>query len=291
MRKTALCSLVLLATLSACGGGSDDTASTNSSSSSSSGSGTSASSSTSITATQASSICSGNSSSQTFYDVYFPSEYGIAQRSVRMVKSYGGASDAQQCLAMEGTTADANKLNIVTTDAWNNAIGYFEYVVNGLGNVTATNPVSGALRLNQQLFIACSTSSDAIKYLGVKSSATVSTEIFGTKDAASVLRNTGFTSLECKSNGAGAYQVGNGSAVATFATDGSLSVTESGSTTLSISAANVPALFSYLGYTVNGTTFRWTLYQVSVGSSSKQLIVHTAKKADGTYGVLAFMQP
>ncbi len=300
--STLALSLVMAAALTACGGGGDDSSTPNSggtSSGGSSGSGSSGSGSTGssgaapVTAALASSICGGSSSANASFDVVFPGANGIARRSSRAVAVHGQPTDAQQCLAMAGSTAqnDLNQLGIVTTDAWANNIGYFEWVINSLGNLSATNPVSGAIKLNQQLFIACSTSSDAIKYLGVKSSTLVNTDIYGTKEAATVARGTGFTSLECLSDGKGGYQVGNGGAVATFAADGSLSVTEAGKTALSVSAASVPALFSDDGYTVNGTTFRWGLYQVPAGGGSKQVIVHTTKKPDGSYGVLAFVQP
>ncbi|PZP30123.1 MAG: hypothetical protein DI603_15290 [Roseateles depolymerans] len=308
--STLALSLMTAAALVACGGGSDDSGSSPSnggassggstggssgsgSSGGGSGSGSGNSGSTPVTAALASSICGGSATTNSFFDVVYPGVAGIARRSSRAVGVHGQASDAQQCLAMAGSTAqnDLNQLGIVTTDAWANNIGYFEWVINGLGNLAATNQVSGAIKLNQQLFIACSTNSDAIKYLGVKSSTLVNTDIFGTKEAATVARGTGFTSMECQSDGKGGYQVGTGTTVATFAADGSLTVTEGGKTALSVATANVPALFSDDGYTVNGTTFRWGLYQVPVGTGSKQVIVHTTKKADGSYGVLAFVQP
>lgn len=292
--STLALSLTMAAALVACGGG-DDSGSPGTGGTSTGGSngGSNGTPTSPITAAQAATICGGSSTSQTSYDVYFPGQHGITQRSSRAVGVHGTTTDNQQCLAMAGSTAqaDLNQLSIVTTDAWNNAINYFEYVVNGLGNVTATNAVSGAIKLNQQLFIACSTSSDVIKYLGVKSSTVVNSDIFGTKEAASVARNTGFTGLECKASSGGGYQVATSSTVATFGSDGGLTVTEAGSTALAVSAANVPALFSNQGYTVNGTTFRWALYQVPLAGGSKQVIVHTAQKADGSYGVLAFVQP
>ncbi|MBK1612571.1 hypothetical protein CKO44_03720 [Rubrivivax gelatinosus] len=271
MAAWAATMLAAACALSACGGGggSDDD---------DSGSGGSA---TPPTAGQAATICSG-SGSATLYDVYFPGAYGIT-RAARATEVHGSASAAEQCIAVAASTAQADsaQFQAVTTDAWADAISYFD---------PSATSVAGGIRLNQKLFITCQSNSDAVKHLAVLSSGRVATDVFGSTQAANVARSVGFQSYGCVQDSTGVH-AGNGSAVATFASDGSLTVKDSGSTVLTVAAADVPALFSDSGYAEDGEVFRWQLYQLPVDGGSKQVIVHTVQKASGGYGVLAFIQP
>ncbi|MCD0421053.1 hypothetical protein LOC51_27865 [Rubrivivax sp. JA1024] len=266
----AASSLVVACALSACGGGgggSDDD---------SGGGGA-----TPPTVSQAAAICSG-SGTATAYDVYFPGATGITRAS-RATQVYGGASAAEQCIAVAASTAQADSapLQAVTTDAWEDAISYFD---------PTGVPVAGGIRLNQGLFVTCQDDSDSVQHLAVLSSGRVATDAVGSAQAATVARGVGFQSYGCLQDGNGVH-AGSETAVATFAADGSLTVKESGSTALTVAAADVAALFSDSGYAVDGDVFRWQLYQLPVGGGSKQVIVHTVQKANGGYGVLAFIQP
>lgn len=271
----AASALAAACVLSGCGGGGNDDSTGGGGSS---GGGSSA---TPPSASQAATICSG-SGSPTSYDVYFPGASGITRAS-RATQVYGGASAAEQCIAVAASTAQADNapLQAVTTDAWEDAISYFDPT--GI-------PVAGGIRLNQGLFVTCQGDSDSVKHLAVLSSGRVATDVFGSAQATTVARGVGFQSYGCLQDGNGVH-AGNETAVATFATDGSLTVKESGSTVLIVAAADVPALFSDSGYAEDGDVFRWQLYQLPVGGGSKQVIVHTVQKANGGYGVLAFIQP
>lgn len=52
-----------------------------------------------------------------------------------------------------------------------------------------------------------------------------------------------------------------------------------------ISAADVPSLFTQAGYNLNGINLHWYLYQLPTGAGTKQVIVNTAKKPEGTYSI------
>ena len=287
--KPLLAAMVAGLVLVGCGGGGSD-----GSSSSGGSSGGGSNSGSSVTATQASSLCSGTGGSNTFFDVYVPNASGMfREQASDTVTAYGGSTDASQCLLVGSTSAhgNLNQLMIATTDAWANAIGYFEAVIGGTGTVQSTNPLPGGIQLNQQLFVACDSSSDSVKYLGVPQSAAVgSSYIDGSVPASTVAKNVGFSAYGCVAGSSGVH-AGTDTTVATFGSDGSLNVTDSGSTALTVAAADVPSLFTDTGYTVDGTTYRWSLYQLSVGGTQKQVIVHRAQKADGSYGLLAFIQP
>lgn len=290
--KPLLAAMVAGLALAGCGGGGSDSSSSGGGSGGGSNSGGSGGG--SLTASQASSLCSGTGGTNSFFDVYVPTANGIyREQASDTVTAYGSSTDASQCLLVGSTSAhgNLNQLMIATTDAWANTIGYFEAVIDGTGTTQSTNPLPGGIQLNQQLFVACDSSSDSVKYLGVPQSAAVgSSYIDGSVPASTVAKNVGFSAYGCVAGSSGVH-AGTDTTVATFGSDGSLTVTDSGSTALTVAAADVPSLFSDTGYTVNGTTYRWSLYQLNVGGTQKQVIVHRAQKANGGYGLLAFIQP
>lgn len=295
--KPLLAAMVAGLVLAGCGGGSDSSSSNSDGGSgggSNSGGSGGSSGGGSVSATQASSLCSGTGGTNSFFDVYVPTANGIyREQASDTVTAYGSSTDASQCLLVGSTAAhgNLNQLMIATTDAWANAIGYFEAVIGGTGTVQSTNPLPGGIQLNQQLFVACDSSSDSVKYLGVPQSAAVgSSYIDGSVPASTVAKNVGFSAYGCVAGSSGVH-AGTDTGVATFGSDGSLTVTDSGSPVLTVAAADVPSLFSDTGYTVNGTTYRWSLYQLNVGGTQKQVIVHRAQKANGDYGLLALIQP
>ena len=71
--------------------------------------------------------------------------------------------------------------------------------------------------------------------------------------------------------------------------DGSVTIADGSNGTTTIAAADVPSLFTSAGYDLGGKVLRWYLYQLPVGSGTKQVLVHTSQRTDGTYNIDLFL--
>lgn len=261
--------LLMTAVLTACGGGgsSSDAAAGggNSSGGGSSGGGSGSS---------GSSLCAGASWQAPNFDVYAS---GSASPTKRAATYYGASmSAASQCIAIAST------LQITTTDSFN---GVSWYDASG----TALNG-GAADKFNENALLSCTTGSSATRYLAVR--ADTGAAVFnGTQAALMVGNATPFVSEECNSAGTG---IDNGLTKLSFGIDKSVTVqdTTSGGTSTTFTAAQVQQAFSTAGLTMgDGTVIRWTLYVVPVSSGlTRQVIVHTGTKTNGTVNVLAFLQ-
>jgi hypothetical protein len=254
--------LLMAAVLSACGGGGSDGGGTATSTGSGTGGGSSGSGS--------SSACSGSSWLTPSYDVYAA---GSASATSQAATYYGASMSASgQCIAV------ANTLQATTSDgfatiSWSDPVG------------TALNGW-GAARFDQNLLLTCAAGSDATRHLAVRTGAGAA--VFNGSQARIMVSNLyTFQSLECGSNG---QSVNSGQTQLNFGVDKSATLLDSGTPT-SFTASQVDQLFSSTGLTLgNGTVLRWTLYVVPVGALTKQVIVHTGSKPDGTVNVFAFLQ-
>lgn len=267
-------SLVTAAALVGCGGGGSD-----SSDSTSSGSGNTA---TPPTSTQAASICSGTQRASTLYDVFLNTANGITQSlASRYVGLYGQTTDNNQCISVAASTAQADTtpgtFQAVTTDNWNNAIAYFDPV---------GTSITGGIKFNQNLFVTCKSGSDTYQHVAISNPANSSTFV-STNQVATIAKDSNFQSYECQTSGSPAFT---GSSVTVSSTTGAITVTDPTNGNTTIAAADVPSLFTTTGYNLNGKIIRWYLYQLPAGSGTKQAIVHTSQRTDGTYNIDLFLQ-
>lgn len=223
----------------------------------------------------------------TMYDVFLPTADGITQSSAaRNVQLYGQATDNKQCIGVAGSTAQADSspgtIQIATTDNWNNAITYAD---------SNSANISGGIKFNQGLFVTCKGGSDAFVHVGITNPGGSASSFMNANQLATVVKNTPLQGYECIQNGSSTSPGLNTALTMTFsATDGSVTVMDTGKPTV-ISAANVPSLFTQAGYNLNGIKLNWYLYQLPTGSGTKQLIVNTAKKPDGTYSIDLYVTP
>lgn len=205
------------------------------------------------------------------YDVYASGAINVTPRSA----TYYGASSsaASQCIALSDT------LQLTTTDGFANITWSDASGVGLSGNAAA--------RFTQNLLLSCLPASDKARALAVRSGAGAT--VFSAAMAPVMVANAvPFQSLECDARSG----LASGVTQLTFAADKSVAAQDStdASTTL-FTAAQVQQAFSATGLTLgNGTVIRWTLYAVPTGASTKQVIVHTATKPDGTVNVFAFLQ-
>lgn len=278
MKKTLKIAAPILvaAVLSACGGGGDDSSTNNGGSNGGGNNGGGNTSGTTAT-------CSGTARTSTSYDVFLPTANGIAQSSAsRNVQLYGQATDNSQCISIAGSTAQADSspgtIQVATTDNWNNAISYAD-------PVGTTAP--GGVKLNQGVILTCTNGNDMVRHAAIYNPMGTSSTFVSSNQVATTAKNTEFRSYECIQSGSTSTPGFSGTVV-TFAADGSVTVADpTGNTT--ITASNVPSLFTQAGYNLNGKILRWYLYQLPTGAGTKQAIVHTAQRSDGTYGVDVFL--
>ena len=261
--KPLLAAMVAGLVLVGCGGGGSDSSSSGSNSGGgSSGGGSSGGGSSSGGGTA--SACSGNIWQTVNYDVYAS---GSASPVSQAANFYGASSSAStQCVDVAST------LQLSTTDGFNNV----SWVDNG-----STALGASAERLDAGLLLTCSSGADTTRHLAVRADGKVAAA-----DAHAAAQGHGFDSLECSSNG-GTVEAGVTSGV--FNADGTLTLTDGSVNppeTTTWSAAEVDAAFGSNGYTVtsNGVskTFRLTLYAVPAAGASRQAIVFSATKSDGS---------
>ena len=225
--------------------------------------------------------CEGTSRAATMYDVFLPTANGITQNgSSRNVQLYGQTTDNKQCIGVAGSTAQLDSspgtIQIATTDNWNNAITYVD---------SSAPAVSGGIKFNQGLFVTCKNGSDAFLHVGIANPGGNATSFVSTNQLATVVKNTALQGYECIQTGPNTVPGVNSSLSMTFsATDGSVTVMDAGEPTV-ISAADLPSLFTQTGYNLKGIKLNWYLYQLPTGAGTKQVIVNTAKKPDGTYSI------
>ena len=225
--------------------------------------------------------CEGASRTATMYDVFLPTANGITQNgSSRNVQLYGQATDNKQCIGVAGSTAQLDSspgtIKIATTDNWNNAITYVD---------SSASAVSGGIKFNQGLFVTCKNGSDAFLHVGIANPGGSATSFVNTNQLATVVKNTALQGYECIQTGTNTVPGVNNSLSMTFsATDGSVTVMDAGEATV-ISAVDLPSLFTQTGYNLKGIKLNWYLYQLPTGAGTKQVIVNTAKKPDGTYSI------
>lgn len=223
--------------------------------------------------TGAASLCSGASWLSPNYDVY---ANGSSSSTTQAATYYGAnMSASSQCISI------ANTLQITTTDAFAD-VSWYDASGNGLSGGAAD-------KFTENVLLRCSTGTSATAHLAVRSSdgATVLAAA-----QAPVLVGNGFTfqSEECNSDGSG---VDVGLTTLKFGLDKSVSIVDTthGGSTTSFTAAQVQQAFSSTGLTLgDGTVIRWRLYLEPVGALTKQVIVHTGTKTDGSVSVLAFLQ-
>lgn len=264
----ALSTLAAVA-LTACGGGSGSDSSDSNNNS------------TSPTQTQAASICSGSSTAAA-YDVFLPTAAGLTLTS-RTANIYEAGNS--QCVNIAGSTSqsDNSAIQLVTTDGWNNSISYFDPV--------GASAVTGASKFNQNLVVTCNAGNDSIRHLAVLNSFNGTSTQVTSNHIASAVKNTAFMSYECTMNGSSVTAGRGNSGLTILSTDGSITVTDSTGSPTSIASADAINLFSSAGYNRNGNIMHGYLYQIPAGTSSKQVVVITNQKADGTYGLTSFYQP
>ena len=253
--------------LSACGGsdGSDG-----GSSSGGSGGGTTAS---PPTAGDALSTCAGTAASTTQFDVFLNTAEGIDQSvASRTVTDYGGPSAAKQCISVAGSTAQADTTGFqaVTNDGWDNTISYFD--------PTGTS-ASGGEQLNEQMFVTCA-SGQLFRHVAI-SNPTAAPTLARSGQAAALSGKT-LVSYTCPVSSGGASL--DPSSKAVFGSDGTVTV-DGGD------AMPVDSLFSSVGYTSGTKLIHWYLYQVTVGSIAKQVVVHTRYDSSNStpYNIDVFM--
>lgn len=281
MKKTTALtgfSLAVAAALAACGGGGGGNDSPDAG-----GNGAA----TPPTSVQAAAICSGTARTSTTYDVFLPTAGGIAQSSAsRYAQLYGPASDGAQCISVAGSTAQADSspgtLQVVTADNWDDAISYFDPI---------GTPAIGGVRFDQGLFLTCAGGSDAVKHLGISNPGGSASTLVGADQLGAVVKNTALLSYECLQDGSRNTSAGRGVTTVSFSSDGSVVISDGANGTTTISAADAPSLFTPAGYDKNGNVFRWYLYRLPAGTGTKQVIVHTSRKSDGSFGLIAFLQP
>lgn len=267
-------SLAVSAALVGCGGNSTDTsASTGGTSGGTSG------------GVSTASTCTGTSRANASYDVFLPTASGITQSSAnRAAQLYGQATDLGQCIAVSASSAqgDASAVQVKTTDDWNNAITYADPV---------GTSVVGGVKFNQDLFVTCKAGGDTFQHVGVANTYGSTSTFVSTNQVATAVKDTPLQSYECIVNGANSAPGYNtGSAVTFSSADGSVTVSDSVNGNTTIAAADVPSLFSQAGYNLNGKVLRWYLYQLPSGTTTKQVLVHTAQRTDGTYNIDLFLQ-
>nr|WP_158387734.1 hypothetical protein [Comamonas testosteroni] len=281
MRKTLVA--VAAATtilMSACGGGGDNSSSDNVSNNQTT-------STAPTTSSEAAAICSGTARASTAYDVFLPSANGIIQSSAsRHVQLYGQTSDNSQCISIAASTAQADSspgtIQVVTADNWNNVISYFD-------PVGVSTP--GGVKLDQGLFITCTNGSDVVKHLGILNPMGTGSTFVGSNQIATVVKNTALLSYECNLDSSNNTTAGRSNTAVSFSSDGSIAISDGSNGITNISAADAPSLFTSTGYNLNGKILHWYLYQLPTGAGSKQVIVHTSQKTDGSYNIDTFLTP
>jgi len=232
--------------------------------------------------------CTGASRAATAYDVFLPTANGVVQSSAnRDVQLYGAATDAGQCISVAASSAQADTspgtVQIATTDDWNNAITY----VDPIGT-----SVTGGVRFNQGLFVTCKSGGDTFLHVGISNPAGSSSSFVGSNQVATVVKDAALQSYECIQSGSTSSPgINTGSAITFSSADGSATVSDSVNGNTVIAASDLPSLFTPAGYNLNGKILHWYLYQLPVGSGTKQVIVHTAQRTDGTYNIDLFMTP
>jgi hypothetical protein len=229
--------------------------------------------------------CTGASRAATTYDVFLNTADGIAQETAsRNVQLYGQTTDAGQCISVAGSTAQADSspgtVQVATTDDWNNAITYVDPV---------GTSVNGGVKFNQGLFVTCTGGSDTFSHVGVSNPGNASTFVSSNQVAAAI-KDTPLVNYECVQSGSTSSPADNSTSTVTFSSaDGSVTIADGTNGTTTIAAADVPSLFTQAGYTLSGKVLRWYLYQLPVGSGTKQLLVHTSQRTDGTYNIDLFL--
>ena len=107
---------------------------------------------------------------------------------------------------------------------------------------------------------------------------------------ATAVKGTPLVNYECTPSGSTSTpQVNSASTVTFSAADGSVTIADGSNGSTTIAAANVPSLFSQAGYTLAGKILHWSLYQLPVGTGTKQVLVHTSQRSDGTVNVDLFL--
>lgn len=269
--STLALGLLMAAVLSACGGGGSSSSDAAAGGGNPSGGGTSGG---GGAGSGGSSLCAGAAWQTPNFDVYAS---GSASPTRRVATYYGASMGAaSQCIAIAST------LQITTTDSFGNVAWYD----------AAGAALSGgaADKFNENALLSCTSGSGATGYLAVR--ADTGASVFNGTQAALLVGNaTPFLSEECNSAGTG---IDNGLTRLSFGIDKSVTVqdTTSGGSSTTFTAAQVQQAFGAAGLTLgDGTVIRWTLYVVPVASGlTKQVIVHTGTKTNGTVNVLAFLQ-
>jgi hypothetical protein len=268
--------LALTLLLTACGG-SDDSGNANGGGSGGTSGGTSGGSSVS------GATCTGTSRAATAYDVFLNTADGITQQTAsRNVQLYGQTTDAGQCISVAGSTAQADSspgtIQVATTDGWNNAITYVDPV---------GASVNGGVKFNQGLFVTCTSGSDTFKHIGVSNPGST---FVASDQVAAAIKDTPLVNYECVQSGSTSSPANNSASTVTFSSaDGSVTIADGTNGTTTIAATDVPSLFTQAGYVLGGKVLRWYLYQLPVGSGTKQVLVHTSQRTDGTYNIDLFL--
>lgn len=227
-------------------------------------------------------ICSGNSR-VTNYDVFLPTVNGIAQSfASRNVQLYGQGNDNNQCISIAGSSSQADTtpgtFQAITTDNWNNIITYVD---------PAATSISGGIKLNQQLIATCKAGSDAFVHVAIANPQGSTSTFVGVNPIATIAKNTPMQAYECIPGATGTAVTTNTKSVLTVATNGTINVTD-GTDNTAFSAVDAASLFSQAGYSANGNTRNWYLYQLPTDTGKTQVVVATAKKSNGTFGVVLF---
>ncbi len=265
-------STIFVVALTACGGGADSSDSSNDNNGNNN---------TAPTQTEATSICTGTGTN-TSYDVFLPTASGLTL-ATRAATSYGSGNN--QCVTIAASTAqaDTSAIQMVTKDNWANLISYFDPI--------GGSAVAGGTKLDQALVVTCNSANDIIRHLAVLSTSNGTPTRVTSNQIATVLKNTGFMSYECMMTG-NSVSAGRGNSNMTFSSlDGSITVADSTASPTVFASADALSLFTNTGLNKDGNIMHGYLYQIPNGTSSKQVVVITNRKANGTFGLVSFYQP